>query len=118
MLFNSIANINVALKKNSLIVFEKHNIQLISLLDLLWKKKLIIGYSIFNKRIKIVLKYTKGVSLIKSLKIGSTPSNKLYKKAKEKNFLYVLTNSKLGICIVDNLNRDTSYGKIIFRIII
>jgi len=108
----------VALKKNSLIVFEKYNPQLISLLDSLWKKKLIIGYSIVNKSIKIILKYIKGISLIKSFKIVSKPSNKIYKKSKEKNFLYVLSNSQLGICILDNMNKDTSYGKIIFKIII
>jgi len=117
MLINNIANINVALKKKSLIIFEKYNSQLIRLLNILWKKKLIIGYTLVNTGIKIVLKYNKSEPLIKSLQIVSKPGTKKYKKLKEKNHLYILSNSHQGICIVDTLNKDTLYGKMLFRII-
>ena len=118
MLITSLSNINVAIKKNSLVVFEKYSLQLIKLLNLLWKKKLIIGYIIINDKIKILLKYNRSSPLIKEFKIVSKPSNKRFKKIKDKFSLYILSNSKLGLCITSTLSRHTLYGTILFKIII
>jgi ribosomal protein S8 len=86
MLIKDFANINVALKKRCLISFERYSIQLIKILSMLWKKRLILGYTLEKNRVKIILKYTRGIPIIKSFKIMSKPSKKLYKKKKKYKF--------------------------------
>lgn len=118
MLLSSISNINVAIKKNQLVVFEKFSPQLLNVLKALWLKKLITGYTLLENKVKIVLKYSRGVPVVRLFKIISKPGNKIYKKLKEKNCLFVISNSSLGICITDTSIKGTLSGKILFKIII
>jgi len=88
LVLNSISNINRGLKKNSLLVFENYNEQLIKVLNILWKKKLITGYRIKSGGVEIIFKYNKNSSIIKELKIISKPSIKRFKKKKIKIFFF------------------------------
>jgi ribosomal protein S8 len=117
-IIKSISNINIALNKKALVVFEKYNPQLVILLDVLWKKRLIAGYSIHNTFIKIVLKYNKSLPLIKKLKLISKPSRKLYKKITHKNKFFLMSNSEKGFCILDEENTNSLSGKVLYEIII
>jgi hypothetical protein len=93
MLIKHISNINRAFKTGCQVVFERYSSQLVMLLNALWKKKLIVGYNIKKKGIKIYLKYNKGIPLLKSFLIQSKPSRLITKKLNLKYSFLVLTNS-------------------------
>lgn len=112
LLIRSLSNINSAIIKKSLILFEKYNSCLVKVLTVLWKKNLIVGYNVKNDLIKIILKYnTSGKSIIKYLHVLSKSSIlKTKKKKTTSSYILLISNSLFGY------NLDSDFGKLILKV--
>jgi len=118
MLINYICNINRALNSRNLIVFEQYNFQLVMLLNILWKKRLIIGYNLKKKGIKVYLKYNRGIPILKSFIIKSKPSRLIVKKLKSNYIFSILSNSWINFCVSNHNNDQTLHGIFFFKLLI
>ena len=111
LLIRSISNINDAITKKSLILFENYNSSLVKVLTVLWKNGLIVGYTLKNNLIKIVLKYnTSGNPVIRYLKVLSKSSILKTIKKKKTSEIILISNSTVGYTL------DISCGKLILKI--
>lgn len=76
-----IANFNWALKNKLVFQKFKYNSILVLLLNLLWKSRFIIGYTIKNNRLFVFYKYTgSNLNILNYLKLVSKPSIKYFSK--------------------------------------
>lgn len=118
MLINYVANINRALKSRHLIVFEHYSLQLIMFLNILWKKRLIIGYNIKKRGIKLYLKYNRGIPVLKSFIIKTKPSRLISKRLKSDYIFSIISNSWMNFCVSNYTHKQTLHGIFFFKLII
>ena len=106
--YNLISNLkNGQLVKKAFVINENSTICR-KLLDILWDEGFISGYKILPvNKLKIYLKYRNGNSIIRSIKVVSKPSLRVYYSVRElqrlKSFL-ILTTHK-GIKTISNCKR-------------
>lgn len=115
-----IAAINQCLVKKSTFLIYCNSKVVVNFLDSLWNYNLIVGYTINKNKIYIYFKYDfLGTSIIKKLKLISTPGNKVHCKLNSFNKHTKIITSNNGICL--NYNKNTEVingGKVIVSIII
>ena len=115
-----IAAINQCLVKKSTFLIYNNSKVVVNFLDSLWNYNLIVGYTINKKKIYIYFKYDfLGISIIKKLKLISTPGNKVHSKLNSFNKHIKIMTSNTGICLNYNKNNELiNGGKLIVSIVI
>lgn len=90
-----ISNFNWGLKNKLVFQKFKYNSILILILNLLWKSRIIIGYTIKLNKIIVFYKYTgSNLNLLDCLKVVSKPSLQYFFKKNITNKKFIYSNSK------------------------
>jgi small subunit ribosomal protein S8 len=106
--YNLISNLKNGQIVNKAFVINENSQICRKVLDILWDEGFILGYKILPvNKLKIYLKYRNGNSVIRSIKVVSKPSLRVYYSVRElrrlKKFL-ILTTHK-GIKTISNCKR-------------
>jgi small subunit ribosomal protein S8 len=106
--YNLISNLKNGQIVNKAFVINENSRICRKVLDILWDEGFILGYKILPvNKLKIYLKYRNGNSVIRSIKVVSKPSLRVYYSVRElrrlKKFL-ILTTHK-GIKTISNCKR-------------
>ncbi len=119
-----VTNLNISAERHKLVFEVPCTKKVIEILKCLLEVGYISGYSILLNKIRVVLKYTEGVPLIKCVEQISKPSNRIYIKGKDMNKLkkvgcYYLYSTSKGIFITDfgyTFNNSCIGGELLIKI--
>ena len=124
---NMIANLRNAIIKNKFFLKQNNTRAIRKILKFLKKERLILGYYVnrnSKRKIIILIKYLKKVSILKIIKVISKPSNHVFMPftfflttfIKRKTILYFISSSTSGYITNAGILKNRTGGKIILEI--
>ena len=119
-LINILVDIKNAQAAKNLVIITKKTKSSISILNILWRYGLILGYRVNVKNLKIFLKYKNYKPVINSLKVVSKNSKSIFLKNKQlwyiKSNLLVIISTIKGLKSLNECKKENLGGKVLFII--